>query len=328
MLDTGSILKKLRSLKSRKVLLQLPEGLKTRALEIATELEESWLEVLISVEPCFGGCDVRDDEARRLGCDAVVHVGHSDYGVKASLPVVYEEYRLEVDPIPFLRKVLRDMKGFRRLGLVTSVQYLGSLARASSFLKENGFKVMLGSPTKATLIAQGAQEGTSTHPGQILGCDYSAAKAVEKAVDCFLFLGTGRFHPLGLSLETEKTVLFLDLESGKLEDLTQERDNLRRVRNAGIAKAASAERFGILVSSKPGQAHPRTAEQARKRLEKLGKKAWLLVADRLTPEKLLGLKVEALVNTACPRIREDARSFRKPIISPEDIRCLEESERA
>jgi 2-(3-amino-3-carboxypropyl)histidine synthase len=151
---------------------------------------------------------------------------------------------------------------------------------------------------------------------------------VEKSVDCFLFIGTGRFHPLGLSLETEKPVLFLDFESGKFEDLTQDRDNLRRVRNAGIAKSASAERFGILVSTKPGQAHSKTAEQARKRLEKLGKKAWILVADRLTPEKLLGLGVQALVNTACPRIREDARSFRKPVISPEDIRYLEESEKA
>lgn len=316
MLDTGNILKKLERLRARRVLLQVPEGLKTRVLEIATELEESGFEVMISVEPCFGGCDVRDDEARRLGCDAVVHVGHSDYGVKASLPVVYEEYRLGVDPTPFLKKALGELKGFRRLGLVTSVQYLGSLARATSFLKEEGFKVLVGSPSKAT------------HPGQILGCDYSAARAVEKAVDCFLFIGTGRFHPLGLSLETEKTVLFLDLESGRLEDLTQERENLRKLRDAGIAKAASAERFGILVSSKPGQAHPRTAEQARKRLERLGKKAWLLVADRLTPEKLLGLKVEALVNTACPRLREDARVFRKPIISPEDISYLEESEKS
>ena len=51
MLDTGNILRKLERLKARKVLLQVPEGLKTQVLEIATELEKSGLEILVSVEP-------------------------------------------------------------------------------------------------------------------------------------------------------------------------------------------------------------------------------------------------------------------------------------
>ncbi|MCK4715123.1 MAG: diphthamide synthesis protein, partial [Candidatus Aenigmarchaeota archaeon] len=108
-------------------------------------------------------------------------------------------------------------------------------------------------------------------------------------------------------------------EGAGLIDLAQEKRNLQKIRYAQIAKASEARNFAILVSTKPGQAHPKLAEQAREKLEALGRRAWILAADQLTPSKLMGLRVEALVNTACPRLREDARLFKKPIISPGDI---------
>ncbi len=310
-MDKGSVIRKLKAAGAGKVLVQVPEGLKPWVLEFAGELESAGLRAFISVEPCFGACDIRDREALMLGCDALLHIGHSDCGVKACLPVIYEEYRIETDPVPLLRKSMPMLKGFRRIGLLTTVQYLSALGKASRFLRERGKDVLTGSPGKAAC------------PGQVLGCDYSAAKEVEPSVDCFLFMGTGRFHPLGLVAETEKTVFFLDLESGKLSDLTPERFRLLKVRHARIAKAGDARNFGIMVSTKPGQSHPGLAEKAKEKLESMGRRAWILVADQITHEQLLGLKIEALVNTACPRISEDAGQFRKPIISVDDIGMLE-----
>jgi 2-(3-amino-3-carboxypropyl)histidine synthase len=318
MLETGNVLKKLKRLRARRVFIQVPEGLKTWVLDFARELESAGLKAYISAEPCFGACDIRDREARSLGCDVLLHIGHSDYGVKACLPVIYEEYRMDADPTPFLRDNLAGLKGFERICLLTTVQYLSGLGKAAEFLKAKGKKVFLGSPNVASYPE------VHRYPGQILGCDYSAAKAVEPSVDCFLFIGTGGFHPLGLAMETEKPVLFLDIENGELVDLAKERFRLLKVRYARIAKAGEARNFGILVSTKPGQSHPRLAEQAKEKLESMGRRAWILVADQITPGQLLGLNIEALVNTACPRIREDARQFRKPIISVEDIDMLEE----
>jgi 2-(3-amino-3-carboxypropyl)histidine synthase len=312
MFETGRIIPKLKGAGARRVFLQVPEGLKTRVQEFARELEEAGMTVFVSVEPCFGGCDLRDREAKSLGCDALVHVGHSDYGVKPVLPVIYEEYGVDFDPVPLLRRNLRELKGFRSIGLVTTVQYLSGLAKASSFLRKQGKKIVLGSPSRGG------------HPGQVLGCDFSAAKSVEKAADCFVFLGTGSFHPLGLAMEVDRPVLFLDFESGELVDLAQEKFSLQKMRYARIAKASQARNFGIIVSTKPGQSHPRLAEKVKGKLESLGRKAWVLVADQITPEKLLGLKIEALVNTACPRLAEDSRQFRKPIISPGDIELFTE----
>ncbi len=307
MIDAGSLTRKLKKLKARKVFLQVPEGLKTRVQEFSQELEKSGFGVFISVEPCFGACGVMDREAKSLGCDVLVHVGHSDFGMKTCLPVIYEEYRIDFDPVPLLNAHIKELKGCKNIGLVTTVQYMGSLAKATAFLRKQGKKVLVGPGKQAK------------HPGQVLGCDYSGPNSIERSVDCFLFMGTGSFHPLGLSMEVEKPVLFLDFESGELVGLDQEKFNLEKVRYARIAKASEARNFGIIVSTKPGQAHPKLAEQARDKLESMGRKAWILVADQITPEKLLGLKIEALVNTACPRISEDSKQFKKPIISVKDI---------
>ena len=38
--------------------------------------------------------------------------------------------------------------------------------------------------------------------GQVLGCNTSSAGAVMEDIDCFLFVGTGSFHPLAVALAT------------------------------------------------------------------------------------------------------------------------------
>ncbi len=110
MLDTGSVMKKIRKHNAKRIFLQVPEGLKTRVLGFARELEGKGVEVFISVEPCYGACDLRDREARSLGCDLLLHLGHSDYGVMSSLPVVYEEMAMDFDPVPLLKAHLQDIK--------------------------------------------------------------------------------------------------------------------------------------------------------------------------------------------------------------------------
>jgi 2-(3-amino-3-carboxypropyl)histidine synthase len=311
MFDPNSLIKRLKRARAKKIFLQVPEGLKTAVQDIASDMEKAGFVVFVSIEPCFGACDIRDREAKSIGCDVLVHIGHSDYGAKSCLPVIYEEYRMDFDPVPLLEAHLSDLRGFRSIGLVTTVQYLSGLAKAGTFLRGQGKRIVLGPPKKRG------------HPGQVLGCDFSGPRSIEKSVDCFLFLGTGSFHPLGLAMEVDKPVLFLDFESSELIDLRQEKFNLQKIRYARIAKASGARNFGIIVSTKPGQSHPLLAEKAKERLESMGRRAWIIVGDQITPEKLLGLNIEALVDTACPRITEDSRRFRKPIISPEDIGLLE-----
>jgi len=309
MLDYSRLVQEIKKRKARRVLVQLPEGLKMQALGIALALEKSGAEILLSLETCYGACDILDREAKSLGCDLVVHFGHSQM-IKTQLPVIYEEFRMDFDPVPLLEKSLPQLNPYRKICLITTLQFLSSLEPAKKFLESQGKSILIGRPKIAKC------------PGQILGCDYSAAHACEKEADCFLFMGSGRFHPLGVAMNVEKPVFFLDFESGRLENLEREKFRMMKIKTANLEKAKEAKNFGILVSTKQGQGSLALAEKAKSELEKKGKSAWILVAGEFTPEKLLGMKIDCLVDCACPRMAEDSQLFRKPIIRAEDVQRI------
>ncbi len=303
-------LSQLRSIGAKKILIQVPEGLKTKLLAFADFLSSRGFEPTVSIEPMFGACDLRDYEAKELGCDALLHIGHADFGVKPKLPVVYEPYEIVFDPVPLLKKHLEKLDAYKKICLTTTVNFQGALKPAQEFLKENGKKIFLGTQSR------------SGGAGTILGCDWSAAKPLEPTVDCFLYLGSGVFHPRGLALAVGKPVLALDYETGELVNYEQERKKFLSLQAFHLSEARDATTFGLLVSVKPGQNYSALAGRLKQLLEKKGKKAYLLAADFLSPEKLLGLKLDVLVNCACPRMNEDSKMFKKPILNPEDVMVL------
>ena len=277
-------------------ILQVPDGMKRKALKIADDLGD----VLIDCESCFGACDLAIQEAKVLGCDKIVHYGHSKV-IDTDIPVEYVELRQDYDPLPILKK---HSINERRIGLVSTLQFLDSLEKARKYLEEKGKVVKIG---KGKFNA-----------GQILGCDVSAAKAVEKDVDAFLYIGSGNFHPLGLAMQTEKPVYFLDVEKGEVTVV--DKGKFLKQKYAAIAIAKDARTFGILVSIKPGQLNLKLAKEIKRKIEAKGKKAYILVFNEIKPEKLIGLELDCYVNTACPRIAIDNRTdFKKPILNPDEI---------
>lgn len=303
------ILKKLKRGKVRKIFLQVPEGLKTGALELIDFLEKNNIDVMLSAEPCFGACDLRDREAKMLGCDLILHVGHSDFGLKTKTPVMYEEYEIPCDPIPLLGWHLKKLGDYESVSLVTTIQFVHCLGKVREFLEGKGKRVYLASSGRLK-------------EGQVLGCDYSSMISLEEKVDCFLFIGSGRFHPLGLQGRVNKPVLFLDIEKKNLTNFFREKARLETLSAMRIQKVRDLRNFGVVISTKPGQINLKTAERAKEKLKSIGKDAYVLVADQLTPEKLIGLKIDVLVNTACPRMREDFEQFGKVILNPEDVELL------
>lgn len=303
-------LKRIEKTGAQRILLQVPEGLKTRVLEAVKALENEGYNVFLSIEPCFGACDLRDHEAHLLKCDLLLHIGHSEILPETEVPVIYEECIEDYDPVPLLKQFLEDLKPYHTIGLLTTLQFLPSLKKAKSFLKSKNKEILMEKPKKAK------------HPGQVLGCDYSAALPLEDEIDCFLFIGSGLFHPLGLAKKTDKPVLFLDVEKEELSNLKQFQKEWKVKKELKIEKARDRETFGILISTKRGQLNLKTAEEVKKTLKKKGKKTFLLTFDTLTPDKILGLQIDCLVNCACPRLTEDYKQFKKPVLDPEDTEKL------
>jgi len=300
------LIKKIKEKNPRRVFIQLPEGLITKAQEIESLLGKEGIESFVSLEPCYGACDLRDCEAERLGCDLLVHIGHSDFGLKSKVPVLYYEWRINFDPVPILEKNMEKLKPYNNIGLVSSVNFLDSLEKAKEYLESNGKVCFLGKGEK------------TVYPGQILGCDPSAGLKIEKNVDAFVFVGSGVFHPLGLALKVSKPVFLVNAEKKDLVKV--EKDKFVRQMYAAQGNAKDAQKFGILISTKPGQVQLDLARGIKKKFESEGKKAYMFTMDNISPDKLMGLDVDCYVNCACPRIAiENRTSFDKPILNPDEL---------
>ncbi|MEM5879440.1 MAG: diphthamide biosynthesis enzyme Dph2 [Candidatus Aenigmatarchaeota archaeon] len=302
------IVKKLKELKAKRIFIQFPEGLRLRIQKMVNELEENGFETILSVEKCFGACDVRENEAKLLKCDAILHIGHERFLPKSKIPVVYWEYFIDVDPLPILEKEFEKLRDFEKIGLITSIQFVKLLPKVEEFLKKKGKKVFIHKALQ--------------YPGQVLGCDLRAAKAIEKNIDCFLAVSAGEFYAVGLVLQTNKPVLNLDLEKGEIRGLEEFKKKIQKIVIWNKSQLKEADKIGLLVSWKKGQL--RLPFELKKRLEAQGKEVYILAMDEVTPEKIEGLELDFLINFACPRIAiDDQAKYPIPILNYNQLNSKE-----
>jgi 2-(3-amino-3-carboxypropyl)histidine synthase len=81
-LELNKVINSVKKQRAKIVCLQLPDGLKPRALEIASEIEErSNAKCIIWLGSCFGACDV-PLELEKLNVDLLVQFGHSEWPLK------------------------------------------------------------------------------------------------------------------------------------------------------------------------------------------------------------------------------------------------------
>jgi 2-(3-amino-3-carboxypropyl)histidine synthase len=297
------VIKKLNEIGAKRIFVQFPEGLMLKIQDIVRKLEEQGFEVVLCLERTYGACDVRDEEAKRLGCDAILHIAHEDFGVKSSLPVIYYPYFIESNPIPILEKEFSKLEKFEKIGLVTSLQFVNSISKVKNFLENKGKKVFIG------------KSSTEKYEGQILGCRIGAGKQIEGKVDAFLCISAGKFYPLGLALHTEKPVFNLDLETGKIYDLEEQKIKIKKIEAWNLSQLKDAKKVGLLITWKKGQMFGKPFE-LKKELEKQGKEVYVLAMDEISEEKLQGLKLDVLISFACPRISsDDLERFKIPLIN-------------
>jgi 2-(3-amino-3-carboxypropyl)histidine synthase len=251
------ILDEIERRKCRTVVLQLPEGLKKDAVRVAGELEEKGnVKVVVSADPCYGACDLTSFRG-----DLLVHFGHAPISMPDE-DVLFIELSADLDVLPLLEKALPKLK--KSIAITAAIQYVPSLPTVKGFLEQNGMEVHVG-------------EGDSrvAYPGQILGCNFSAPKAVAEDVEQVLYIGEGNFHPLGIAMATGKHVVVVDPEMNEVRDSAEFKDKILRQRHAVITDLSTASSFGIIVSSKIGQSRFGLASKVKEDLEKNGKKAIL-----------------------------------------------------
>ncbi len=308
-IDTAKILSTIREEGYTFVGLELPEGLRDKAAEIMEEIKaKTGCGVVVSSNPCYGACDVDDEALASLGCEAMFHLGHERLLGKTRLPVYHIRVKMTGDPVPLIRVKLEKLQG--RVGLLTTAQHLHQLERVKEYLEKEGFEVLVG-----------RARGRTRFQGHVLGCSFAPARTIADKVDVFAFIGSGDFHPLGVALATGKKTISFDVETGMIKDMDELRDQVLRQRFAQIARVRDAMSFGIIIGEKAGQSRRKLAMEILDKLKKQGKKAYLISLREITPENLYSFrKLDALINTACPRIAiDDFRRYSQPMLTPIEL---------
>ena len=310
----------IRRASARRVVVQLPDGLKPLGVALAKCLESlTGAEVLLHADSTFGACDLQYGQLEvTLNPDVIVHVGHSPYPAELAhdaleprrARVVYLPARSRL-PVP--RDAVRDAakmlaaRGVRRVGVATTAQHVHKVRELIDMLEEEGLEVER---------PRGFQPYLSE--GQVLGCDYRLPRASK--AQGFVYLGGGIFHPLGLYLATLKPVVRVDPYTGRADDLTGEGEKLYRQRLYHVSRAIGARRWAIVVGVKTGQYRPWLVKRLAEAIEARGGEYVLIASEVTTLQQLVAIDdpwIEAFVVTSCPRLpTDDLWSYEKPVLTP------------
>ena len=307
-LRTEKVIREIKERRASVVGLQMPEGLKTRALEMARQLEEATgCQVIVLGDPCYGACDLYSSD----GIDLLVHVGHTPIPeLRPHLPTLFLEVRIDFDVVDALSKNIDRIP--TRVGLVATAQHLHLLSMAESALRERGREVYIGRGDARIAAA-----------GQVLGCNVTSAQVLEGKVDQFIFLGSGYFHPMAVALATGLPVLSMDPYREAVDDVRERRDKVLRQRYAAISKAMDAQDWLVIACDKPGQRRLPLAKRCLDQLRAAGRKADLLLLNEIRVEYLLPFRAQAAVSTACPRLTiDDGPHYTPPLLTPPEMEMV------
>ncbi|MDG5775396.1 diphthamide biosynthesis enzyme Dph2 [Haloarculaceae archaeon H-GB2-1] len=280
--------------------LQFPEGLKRRGPAVADDLRELLPEdvtVMLSGQPCYGACDLDTYLMRRT--DVFVHFGHSP--MKESDKIIYVPLFSNVEVTPIVEQSmeeLADPEDDPDVGLVTTAQHMNKFGEMREWLEDRGYEVH---------TRRG--DDRLTHEGQVLGCNYASA---DVDADQILYVGGGKFHPLGLAMEhPEKKVIIADPVNNVVT--VADTEKFMKQRYASVHKAMDADEWGVIFCTKIGQGRWDVAQE----IVANNDDAYLITMDEVTPDRLTNFGLDAYVNTGCPRITtDDGPQFKKPMLTP------------
>lgn len=292
---------------ARRVALQFPEGLLLFSLTLASIIEEFGIvETVIMSDVAYGACCVDDLQAERLGCDYMIHYGHS-----CLVPInvtrmrtLYVFVEIEIDAVPLINILKENFPVDTGIAMVGTIQFNGAICRAKRQLEGHFRKVLV--PQAKPLSA-----------GEILGC---TAPRLPEDITAIVYVGDGRFHLEAIMMANPQIPAY------KYDPYTkictkEEYDHgaMKQDRLQSIGKAQAAKHFGVILGAIGRQGNPAIVSDIVKHLQSRNLNYTLVVMDEEIMESRLEnyTEVEAWVQVACPRLSIDwGYTFSKPLLTP------------
>ncbi|KAI8997094.1 putative diphthamide synthesis protein-domain-containing protein [Pilobolus umbonatus] len=295
---------RVRKAKAKRVALQLPEGLMMFACLISDILEIFCdAETLIMGDVTYGACCVDDYTARALGCDFLVHYGHSCLVPVdvTTIETLYVFVDIGIDIQHFIATVKKNFEKGKRLVLVGTIQFATALQAAREALQED-----------YTLFIP---QSKPLSPGEILGC--TSPKIND--MDAIIYIGDGRFHLESIMIHNPQLPAFQYNPYGKT--FTRERydhNEMHSLRKHAITQAKKANKFGLILGTLGRQGKPQIMQYIEQSIKEQGKESIKVLLSEIFPSKLAQFEdVDAWIQIACPRLSIDwGYAFAKPLLTP------------
>ncbi|XP_055346743.1 2-(3-amino-3-carboxypropyl)histidine synthase subunit 1-like [Paramacrobiotus metropolitanus] len=300
---------RIQQTESKRVALQFPEGLLLFACTISDIIERfTGAETVIMGDVTYGACCVDDFSARALGCDFMVHYGHSclvPIDVTHDIKMLYVFVDIVFDLDHLLQTIEKNFPVTTHLGFVSTIQFVSSLHGAAEKLRAKGYRITI--PQSLPLSA-----------GEILGCTAPRMKDV----DAFLYIGDGRFHLEAAMIANPNTPAYrYDPYTKVISRESYDQPRMLTNRGSCVDIAAKAKTFGIVWGTLGRQGSPKVLGTIENRLQSAGKRYIIVLLSEVFPGKLkLFHNIDAWVQIACPRLSIDwGMAFDKPLLTPYEL---------
>jgi 2-(3-amino-3-carboxypropyl)histidine synthase len=200
---------------------------------------------------------------------------------------IFLEARSTVDIKKAVEKAIKLLP--KKVGIVTTAQHKHKLDEIKEILEKKKIKAEVA--------------------GQVLGCNASNAAKIKNKVDAFLYVGSGKFHPIEVQLETGKKVVMANPFTNEAKILEKEEvEKVKKQQQGAFIKFLSSREIGIIVSTKPGQNRMKKAFELKKKLK--DKNCYIFVSDTIDYNELQNFPfIECWINTACPRFAEEKKGI-------------------
>mmetsp|Transcript_4523 Transcript_4523/g.9599 ORF Transcript_4523/g.9599 Transcript_4523/m.9599 type:complete len:468 (-) Transcript_4523:70-1473(-) len=322
--------------KARHVALQLPEGLLMYACSLGDILkaftEPGCCErISILGDVTYGACCVDDLSAEALGCDLLVHYGHSCLVpiTETVVKCLYVFVEIRIDVQHLVDCFCATCEEGTQVFVMGTVQFRAAVVEAAKILNTRNRPATV---PQAKPLSPGEVLGC-TAPSDLCKCSISG-KGDGENVECgdskpegekvMLFVADGRFH-LEAAMISNPTLRALryDPYNKVLTDEKYETDKMKAIRNKSIQRAMdpNARTFGIILGTLGRQGNPAILGQIRKLLHKHNKKSFVILLSEIFPQKLdMFPAVDVWVQIACPRLSVDwGHHFTKPMLNPYEL---------
>ncbi|CAM9498304.1 unnamed protein product, partial [Phaeothamnion confervicola] len=305
--EVGKTVWRIRESAARRVALQFPEGLLMYACVIVDILERFGPcdECVVMGDVTYGACCVEDLTAAALGCDLLVHYGHSCLVPLAATAVrclyVFVDIAIDVDHL--VACVEKTLASDRKLAVMGTIQFGPAVHAAREALA-------------ARFAAADVPQAKPLSPGEVLGC---TSPVVGANCDAMVFVADGRFHLEAAMIRNPSVEAYrYDPYSKVMTREYYETAKMLALRRAAVDRACGAAVVGVILGTLGRQGNPGIVRHVCSLLRARGRQSFVLLLSEIFPAKLalFSGKVDAWVQVACPRLSIDwGHLFDAPVLS-------------